>query len=198
MLLLSEIEHAPETSQRHLALRLGLSVGMVNLLLRNLARKGYVRVTRAGWRRWLYAMTPSGASRKVQLLVGYVRRFLGDYQRVRGMLREQLAPLSLHAESRVAIYGTGELAELVYLSLRELAVEEVEVFDTRSSNGRKFLGLPVRDVSTLRPEDHDRVVIAVLPEASRGYEELRAAGVSPERLVTLFGERPRRDEGIAH
>ena len=190
LLILTEVQDTPETSQRRLAGRLGVSLGLTNLLLRNLARKGYVRITRAGWRRWLYALTPAGFSRKVQLVAAYIRRFLDQYQLIRRTLREELNILALHAESRVAIYGTGEFAELVYLGLREMDIEEVEIFDNGSSERGRFLGMPVRDVATLRSDQYDRVMVAALDDVHERSTELRNLGVTPEQLVTLFASGP--------
>ena len=110
--LLSEIEYTPEVSQRELSRRAGSALGMTNLLLRNLAQKGYIRMTQAGWKRWIYALTPKGFSLKVQLTLTYVQRVLDHYGQVRQTLREQLEPLALNRESRVAILGTGELPDL--------------------------------------------------------------------------------------
>ena len=186
LMLLSEVQDSPETSQRHLAQQLGVSLGLTNLLLRNLSRKGYVRITQAGWRRWLYALTPAGFSRKVQLVVAYIGRFMDQYRMIRRSLREELDTLSLHAESRVAIYGTGEFAELVYLGLREFSIEEVMIFDTGVQNGRRFLGMPVQDVATLRPDQYDRVMVAILEDVQTRSLELRDLGVTPNQLVTLF------------
>jgi len=184
--LLSEVERRPEASQRELGRRLGIALGMTNLLLHNLAQKGYVRITRAGWRRWLYALTPAGFSRKIHLTVAYVHRFLDHYQKVRQTLREELELLPLNAESRVAIYGTGELAELVYLSLKELGIDEIDIFAPGSLAGTRFLGMPVREVATFQPEQYDRMVVAFLDKVDGGSAELLALGVAPEKLVTFF------------
>lgn len=186
LMILSEVQDSPQTSQRRLAQQLGVSLGLTNLLLRNLSRKGYVRITQAGWRRWLYALTPAGFSRKVQLVVAYIGRFMDQYRMIRRTLREELDTLALHAESRVAIYGTGEFAELVYLGLREFSIEEVMIFDAGAQDGRRFLGIPIRDVATLRPDQYDRVVVAVLEDVHKKSLELRDLGVSPDQLVTLF------------
>ena len=178
---------APEATQRDLSRRVGVALGLTNVLLRNLAQKGYVRVTRAGWRRWLYALTPAGLSRKIQLTVAYIHRVLDHYQKVRQTLRDELKPLNLNEESRVAIYGTGEFAELVYLGLREIEIEEIDVFAPSSPGDGRFLGMPVQDVSTLRPGRYDRVVVATLKEPQVGYGELLRLGVGPDQLVTFFG-----------
>ena len=64
---------------------------------------------------------------------------------MRQTLRGQLEPLGLNEESRVAICGTGEFAELVYLGLKELGIDEIDVFASESPGGRRFLGLPARN-----------------------------------------------------
>lgn len=184
--ILSEIEGKAEISQRQLSRQVGISLGLTNMLLRNLVRKGYVRATQAGWKRWVYALTPEGFSHKIRLTVTYISRVLDHYQAVRQTLREQLEPLALHEESRVAIYGAGELAELVYLGLKELEVEEIDIFAPGSPGGSTFLGLPVRDVGALQPERYDRVVVALLPWSNQATEELQERGIDPNQLVTFF------------
>lgn len=197
MRVLSELEGTPELSQRNLARRVGVSLTLTNRLLRNLAQKGYVRTTRASWRGWLYTLTPAGFSRKVQLTVSYIHRFLGHYQRIRQTLQEQLAPLGLNRESRVAIYGpvlgevdgTREFAELVYLGLKELGIEEVEVLVANNGQGDRFLGLQLRDVRTIQPEEYDRIILVFLKDGEAGFRGLRERGVAPDKIVTLFNAK---------
>lgn len=184
--LLTEVQNQPDASQRELAKRLGIALGMTNLLLRNLAEKGYVRISRAGWKRRLYGLTPEGFSRKLQLTVSYIRRFLVQYQKVRQSLREELAMEQLNSESRVAIYGTGEFAELVYLGLKDLDIEEIEVFDREPSIGDKFLGLSVQNMRTLQADQYDRIIVAFPGEAKSQLLELRKTGMPSEKLVLLF------------
>ena len=91
--LLSEVEENPEVTQRELSPRAGIALGLTNLLLRNLTQKGYLRITKSGWRRWIYNLTPKGVSHKVRLTVAYIHRELDHYQKVRQTLREELEPL---------------------------------------------------------------------------------------------------------
>lgn len=194
MRVLSELERTPEVSQRGLARRVGVSLTLTNRLLHNLAQKGYVRITRATWRGWIYTVTPAGFSRKVQLTVSYVHRFLGHYQRIRQTLQEELEPLGLNPESRVAICGpvlnkgdgTRELAELAYLGLKELGIEEVDVFTPDNPQGGRFLGLRVCDVGMMRPEEYDRIILVFLKDAQAECSALRDRGVAPDKVVTLF------------
>ena len=184
--LLSEVDREPEASQRDLARRVGIALGVTNVLLRNLAQKGYVRVTHAGWKRWLYTLTPEGLSRKVHLTVSYIHRTLDHYRTVRETLRQQIAPLALNEESRIAIYGTGEFAELVYLGLKEIGIEEMDVFASGNGSDGKFIGMPVYDVSELRTEHYDRIVFAMLNAPEAVGREFRELQVGSEKLVTFF------------
>ena len=65
--LLEEVEETPELSQRNIAQRLGVALGVANLLIHNLAKKGYIQANRIGWKRWVYVLTPAGISRKAHL-----------------------------------------------------------------------------------------------------------------------------------
>ena len=192
MRVLTEIERTPDISQRNLARQVGVSLTLTNRLLHQLAQKGYIRIYRASWRGWLYTLTPSGFSRKVHLTLSYVNRFVGHYQRVRQTIREELEPLGLNPESRLAIYspvleaGERELAELVYLGLKELGIEEVDVFAPGATGGVKFLGQPVNGIGALRQEHYDQVVFVSLSPSEPGWVELRDRGVPAEKLVTLF------------
>ena len=184
--LLSRVDESPDVTQRQLSMRLGIALGLTNVLMRNLVQKGYVRVIRATWKRRLYTLTPAGFSRRISLIAEYVHKVLDHYQSVRQTLREQLEPLALNKESRVAIYGTGEFAELVYLGLKELSIEEIEVFSATTPDGRKFLGMPVQDVATLQPDQYDRVLIAVLDGWDKTQQELLQRGAPSGKLVTFF------------
>ena len=185
---LNAVNRDPHVSQRELSRQLGIALGMTNILLHNLAQKGYVRMTKAGWQRWLYALTPEGFLRKVQLTLSYIDRFLGHYQKVRQTLREELAVQSLHAESKVAIYGTGEFAELVFLGLKELGVDEVNFFDDEGLPGSKFLGMPVQAISSFRPDQYERVVIAQVGDVGKPLLALFKIGAEPEQCVTFFND----------
>jgi DNA-binding MarR family transcriptional regulator len=184
--LLTEVERRPEATQREFARRVGIALGMTNLLLHNLVQKGYVRVSQADWRRRLYALTPEGLSRKIQLTLAYIHRFLDQYRRVRQTLRDELELEQLNAESRIAIYGTGEFAELVYLGLMDLGIDDIEVFGPGMANGTKFLGMPVQELPGLLPDYYDRVVVAFPGEAKDHYLALRRAGAPPEKLILFF------------
>lgn len=192
--LLSEVEDDPQITQRQLSRRVGIALGLTNVMLRNLVKKGYIRANQTSWKRWLYTLTPEGFSHKIRLTMVYISRVLDHYQKVRQTLRETLEPLPLNEESRVAIYGAGEFAELVYLGLREIGIEEIDIFVPGHNGEGKFLGMAIRDVESLRHEEFDHVVVASLQNQEAGHSELVKIGVPAEKLVTLFSNGKSRED----
>ncbi len=185
--LLSNVQDNPDLSQRELASRVGIALGLTNMLLRSLIQKGYIRATRSHWKRWLYALTPEGVSRKVRLTASYIHRVLGHYRTIRQTLREELEPLALHKESRVAIVGTEEFAELVYLGIRELGIDEISIYSFRSDQqGTEFLGMDVQDGTILQPDHFDSILIASLTDSEVERLALDKLGAGSGKVITLF------------
>ena len=180
--LLEEVGSSPQVSQRQLAHQVGVALGVANLLVRNLAKKGYIKVSQVGWKRWVYVLTPSGVARKVQLTFGYIERFLDHYKRVRFSLHEQLSAIPLNQDSRIAIYGTNEIAELVYLALRDMNVGQIEIFDDSPSKP-KFLGMHVGTLKSLVSEDYMWVILTSATRSDATHDRLIAQGTDPSRIV---------------
>jgi DNA-binding MarR family transcriptional regulator len=192
--ILSAIDESDALTQRALAQRLGVALGLTNLYLKRLALKGYIKVTEfprkpAARKRLRYLLTPKGLTEKTRLAAEFMGRSLTVYRQARETLREALAHLGQNGHKRVALYGTGEAAEIAYLTLREFGLEPVGVFDVRA--GGLFLGMTVRDIRELAGEEVDRIIVATFDRPKVHVPVLTAAGVPADRLVFLHpGRRP--------
>src|SRR3954466_8995094 len=65
--LLEALEQESTITQRTLASRLGMALGLTNLYLKRLIRKGYVKCVTVSPNRLVYALTPKGVARKGRL-----------------------------------------------------------------------------------------------------------------------------------
>ena len=72
--------------------------------------------------------------------------------------------------------------------MREIGIEEIDMYSSGVSDGHRFLGMPVYDASTIRPEIYDKIVVAVLGEAEKVRRELLDLGAPPQDVVTFFGD----------
>lgn len=183
--VLEEVDRSADLSQRRLANQLGIALGVANLLVKRLAKKGYIRVTQLGWKRWAYVVTPTGMARKIYLTKAYIERFVDHYQRVRDLLREDLRRQHLTADSRVALVGTSELAELAFLALRDIGVSDIEVFGTPDSN-HTFLGMKVHDYADIVFDRYANIVLVDRTLTDGNRNGLGALAIPDSQLVEIL------------
>ena len=186
--ILNAIDEGRPLSQRALAARMGIALGLVNLYLRRLSRKGYVKIAEfpakpAARKRLQYLLTPKGLSEKSRLAYQHMIYSLNLFRRTRETLRGSLARLVAQGTKRVALYGPGEAAELAYLTLKEFGLEPVGIF--APSAGADFLGLPVQAASELRAEDIDAVIVATFERPEADVEALVRRGLPAAKVLTL-------------
>jgi DNA-binding MarR family transcriptional regulator len=179
--LLEALEHEATITQRTLASRLGMALGLTNLYLKRLVRKGYVKCVTVSPNRLVYSLTPKGMARKARLTYEFMKYSLDFYRDARQHLRRSLVE-TVAEQKRVAIFGTGDAAELVFLLIRDMGLELVAVF--ADGEGR-FLGLPVRSIDDHATVPYDVLVVAVLERPAGTVKRLGQLGVPSEKIVML-------------
>jgi DNA-binding MarR family transcriptional regulator len=188
--MLSAIEEGGPLTQRALAERLGVALGLANLYLKRLAKKGYIKIVEfprkpSARKRLRYVLTPKGIAEKSRLMYEHMAYALSLYRRARQTLQESLRRLPENGMKRIALYGTGEAAELAYLTLKELGLEPMGIFTLEG--GGHFLGFPVRAVAELLDEEVDRIIVATFERPEPHVVELRRLGLPREKLLPLRG-----------
>lgn len=183
LLLLSELHRDGGATQRTLASKLGVALGLTNLYLKRLARKGYIKITTIPRNRIRYLLTPQGFAEKSRLTYQYMQYSLSYYRDMRGRLKDMLSSLEWTTGQRVAICGTGELAELAYLALREMNIDCVGFVDGTSQG--TFLSHPVFSPDQVISWELDRVLIADFDRPADHEDELVRCGIPREKLLRL-------------
>lgn len=180
--LLEALEQESTITQRTLAARLGMALGLTNLYLKRLIRKGYVKCVTVSPNRLVYSLTPKGMTRKARLTYEFMKYSLDFYRDARQHLRRNLAQAVEHRR-RVAIYGTGDAAELVFLLVRDMGLELVAVFGPEQDG--HFLGHPVSAIATHPSVAFDVLVVAVLERPAGTAKLLRQNGVPDDKILML-------------
>ena len=183
LLLLTELERDGTVTQRSLALKLGVALGLTNLYLKRLARKGYIKITTIPPHRVRYLLTPQGFAEKSRLTFLYMQYSLAQYRDMRTRLRETLSRAAGDGVKRVVIYGTGELAEMAYLSLREMSMTLVGFIDDAQRGA--FLSYPVSQPDVLVGWEFDAVLLAELEQATGQRKRLERQCVHDGKIFAL-------------
>ena len=180
--LLDVVEEESTLTQRTLSARLGIALGLTNLYIKRLIRKGYIKCVTIRANRLAYVITPRGLAQKARLTLKFMEYSLDLYRDARRHLHRVLTS-QVQSPMRVAIYGTGEAAEVAFLVLRELGLDLEAVFD--KEGGANFLGFSVRSVKEHREVDYDLLIVARLDESSKVITRLMALGVEKDKLLPL-------------
>ena len=193
--ILDELAGGGELSQRVLAARLGIALGRVNQLLKFLIEEQWVRGGRGPGQRMRYVVTPDGTRARARLSREELRRALASFATVRARVRAGLAACSAGGSSTTAsmppavvLYGTGDVAQIVFSCAAELGMPVVGFVDDTPQD--TYLGLPVLapvhlTSMSLNGKTFDWLLVATLTEQEAASERLVDIGFPLERVRWL-------------
>ena len=197
--ILAELETNTTVSQRTLARRLGIALGLTNLIVRKLIRRGWVHTIHVKPNRVRYLITPTGLAEKARMSRDYLAQTIRFYADARSRIVERLDDLSASwpagapgttAPKHIAFYGADEVAEIGYVCLQDTDLSLVAVIDDQRT--RPFFGVPVLTRHQLREEpallDPARRIVVLsfssdLQEKAR--QSCRDLGIHDDRLFWL-------------
>lgn len=166
-LLLQEISHRNDASQRELSEAIGLSLGLTNLLLNRLIENGLIHVQSVNLKKRRYVLTLRGATDKAKFACSTAARSFHQVKRMNATIRTHIleaygrglrqfvivAPSEIEAMIREALHGL-ELPGASY-AYEQDAARALEASET------VFSAIPVADLKSA-----DRRVIPILEERS--------------------------------
>ena len=183
--LMAELEAAETISQRELASRLGIAVGLVNSYLKNFVAKGYVRIKNYPRNRYAYLLTPKGLVEKSRLAYQHISYFTSLYTITRSDYTEIFRELAAKDVKKVYFAGVDEFAEIAYLSLQEVGSQLMSIHDNHAV-GQSFLGF---DVQPIELKTKGVWVVTTLKKRDEIIGDLIRIGVQPEFIFSLKGHR---------
>jgi DNA-binding MarR family transcriptional regulator len=190
--ILAEIECGTSVTQRSLAKRLGIALGLTNSLVRRLVNKGYVKVVNVRPNRVKYLITPAGIAEKARATRSYLARTIHLYLETRQHIHNGLLAAARNGNGggpvRVVFYGADEIAEIAYICLQETNLELVGVIDDRKTGS--FFGAPIHSPAALREMQvdgvpFDRLIVVSLGNTDEIRARLRATGCPDDHICWL-------------
>jgi len=178
--ILSAIEEKSDLSQRHIADRLGVALGLANSYLKRCVRKGLIKMQHAPANRYLYYLTPKGFAEKSRLTAQYLIVSFDLYRKAGESFVRVFEYCGARGHDRVLLAGVSELAEIASLRAHDLPIRIVGTYDPGSTLER-FLKLSVW--SDLRQVDeYDVCVLTDMTQPAARYRELIEM-IGPERVL---------------
>lgn len=182
--LLSEVADEQPVSQRELAKRLGIALGLVNSYLKNFVTKGYVRIKNYPQNRYAYLLTPQGMAEKARLAYQHVNYFTSLYTVTRQDYLLLFRGLVERGVTTVAFCGVDEVAEIAWLSLQESGLVLAEVMDERNVDSN-FMGRKVVSLNHGMLTGRHPVIITSMKRSQLLRAQLGEIGVDDDRIFSL-------------
>ncbi|MGH2568802.1 MAG: winged helix-turn-helix transcriptional regulator [Bacteroidota bacterium] len=179
--ILETVENNSEMTQRHLANRLGVALGLVNSYLCRCVRKGYIKIHKVPANRYLYYLTPKGFAEKSRLTAKYLASSLEFYRRAGNSCSEIFRTCQAQGWKRVVLSGSSDLAEIALIRAREFELEVLGIFDPGQSVDQLCGSVVWRRYEQL-PE-YDAMVLTVLRKPDLFLREIRKAVPDARRIL---------------
>lgn len=118
--IIEEIRRDKNLTQRKISHKLGLSLGMTNLILKRLVNKGYVKIKGLDKRKVQYILTPKGFAEKTKKSYRYFLKTVHSFKEMKEKIQKLISMEYGKGKTHFIILGDGELADIVELSLKSL------------------------------------------------------------------------------
>jgi len=180
--ILNEISTGAAITQRSLSSKLNIALGLVNVYIKKLTKKGYIKIKKSSMNRFKYVLTPKGFSHRVDLTYHFMKSSINYFRDARQRIDIIYQQMIQDGVKSVLIWGDGEIAELSYISLRGLSLNLVGVVDGKSDN-RDFFGHAIYshdDVPTLK---YDAILIASLDKEE--VQRISDLGIEIGKIYSL-------------
>jgi len=168
--VLEAIGERSDVSQRRLAQRLGVALGLVNSYTKRCIRKGWVKAQQVPGNRYLYYLTPKGFMEKSRLSASYLTSSMDFYRRAGSSCLAVFDECGKRGWHRIALCGISDLSEIAFIRSHEHDIEILGFIDFFGAK-EKFLGNTIsRDASDLI--DVDGFVLTDLDNPTETFERL--------------------------
>ena len=187
--ILHELSKNEHVNQRLLSKRLGMASGLVNLYIKRLTHKGYIKIKGIKPRRLRYLITPRGIAEKSRLTYEFA---LISYKYLKGTtdeIKRKLSQLEKAGDTSVVVYGTEDLAEICLLLLKEFDIRVVAVID-HSPEIARFHDYPVVPKDILDSLIFDKILVAKMDARDDVNALVKECGIDPEKVCWLMEISP--------
>ena len=183
--ILHEISKSERVNQRYLGEKLGMAPGLVNLYLKRLAHKAYIKIGGIKPRRLKYLITPRGLSEKTRLTYEFALISYKYLKNATDDIKKRLSEMENADQTSVVVYGAGELVELCLLLIKEFNIQVVAVVDD-PAKGNRFHGYQAVPKDLLRSLKFDKLIIAEISGKEKARALVSELGIEADKVCWLL------------
>jgi DNA-binding MarR family transcriptional regulator len=164
MRILEHINENPTITQRDLASKLGIALGLTNSYIKRLYKKGCIKIKNIDGKRIKYILTPKGFMEKARLTCNYMARSFNYFREIKQKIDQTYNTMMESGITRIILWGDSELVELCIISSKGLPITIVGIVSLDGENKKNFnYSLYTKD--EIKKIDFDAVLVTTFDEA---------------------------------
>lgn len=125
MAVINYLDENKEFNQRLIAQQAGFSLGLTNLIIKRLVKKGYLKLKQLTHRKIQYMLTPKGVTVRLQRSYAFARRTIRALKTMREQIQRIILEQYQKGIRKFVIKGQGELADLIGTAFKDLDLDGV-------------------------------------------------------------------------
>lgn len=114
-------------TQREMSRATGFSIGMVNLVLKNLVKKGYIKVAQLNKRKLAYILTGKGFQEKTKKTYRYMKRVVRETNEMKTKIQAFIIAKYNEGIRTFYLQGDSDILALFELSAKELQLPDIDI-----------------------------------------------------------------------
>ena len=118
--LIQEVRNDEALTQRKLSEKTGIALGTVNLILKRLTQKGYIKIKRLNRRNLQYLLMPEGFTEISKRSYHYLLKTINSVRKMKAQIQHLVLEEYCKGKREFIILGDNELADIIELSLKSL------------------------------------------------------------------------------
>jgi DNA-binding MarR family transcriptional regulator len=125
--VIEEIARRRDLTQRELSAKTKLSLGAVNIIIKRLVKRGFVKTKSLNPKKVEYIITPKGFTEKTKKSYNYIQKTIDLVK----LVREEIAGIVLdeynRGQKKFVVLGNDDLADIIELALKGFNYQRVSV-----------------------------------------------------------------------
>ena len=147
---LTELDDDKVITQKDLSIKLKVSVGFINALIKKLLRKGHIKAQQVPYKRFIYYLTPKGFTEKSKIVSDYFSSSLSFFRTIRN---EFSSIFKKEKGFSFVLFGISEITEICILSALENKIKIICVVD-KNTTSKNYLGIKVcKSINKLKSKE---------------------------------------------
>ncbi len=184
LIILSEIDENPKTTQKEIAVKCGITPPMVNKYLANLESKGEIKIKGTTTRNTTYHLTDEGKNKLMILNISYSREILRMYKDSEKHFEPVWNYLNAKKLKKILLFGSGDIGEMALEIMESHDIKITGFIDENSKRiGEKIQKFTIKSIDDLKLLDFDSIVIT---SYRHGIEMANRIILKTEKPVFIF------------